>query len=194
VITVRNIGKPVAGVDVRAEPVPEEGALEWVVVSDGRGRYRLPIEIPGVRRVRFDGYGTSLKCDVLIARGETLTHDLELAPLPSDPPYDWLEGEFVGEFTRGFEMECFVPDSQQTLDSAGKTRVISSAWVEFSTPELDKDFTWGRYRVRWVGTIAGPGRFGHLLGSVYLMTVDQVASQVPLGLGYPSRFGGPTTG
>jgi hypothetical protein len=119
----------------------------------------------------------SLHRDVTLALGETVTCDLELAPVASDPPYDWLEGEFLGEFKRGFELRRFVPDGEEVSDSAGRARVVRDAWVEFAAPELNKSLDTWHCHVRWIGTLAGPGRFGHLGGSEYLMTVEKVISR-----------------
>ncbi len=89
-------------------------------------------------------------------------------------PFDVRTGEFRGHYSSGFELSEFLP----CPGTAGP-----AAWVELTDrarhqeaprwPELDQNSEYRVY-VRWIGTIQGPYRYGHMSVASYELSVDSV--------------------
>lgn len=103
-ITDRNSRKPFAGVWVRAIAQPEESPRQRMVISDGRGRYTLPLERAGVRTITFrpslGGAVTTRQVTITVAESGALDVEIDTTGA-SDPPYDMIEGTFEGTFSLG---------------------------------------------------------------------------------------------
>jgi len=90
-------------------------------------------------------------------------------------PFEVRTGEFRGHYSSGFELSEFLP----CPGTAG-----SAAWVELTDgaqhqevprwPVLDQKDPEYRVYVRWIGTIQGPYRYGHMSLASYELSVDSV--------------------
>jgi hypothetical protein len=91
-----------------------------------------------------------------------------------DPPLRATPLEGPGTFRWGFEMSEFVPDDPI---QCGLRNTNAPIWVEFGerfqSGECSFEFNHA-YRVRWKGTLEGPGKYGHLGVGHYRFVVDQV--------------------
>jgi len=166
-------GKPIAGATVQCQFCR--------VVTDPWGYYRLPAADPGSMTVKFSrphdrsGSGPVLERQVQLSAGDAVRMDIALDMRgASDPPYDWIEGEFAGIYHRGLEWSEFEPEGRTIQDSQGQTRVVNNVWVEFHFNEPSSNPNFGSYRVRWRGIVAGPGFYGHMDSSDHLMVVQEI--------------------
>jgi hypothetical protein len=178
--TVTDRGRPWPGVEVSVR------GRTFRVRTDQAGRYDLPYfpydwesnEIV----VRFWAPCSLLKTreiaakEVLVERGRSVTVDVDSdASFFAEPLFMTIEGEFLGSFSWGFERCCFEPDEGTVPQPQGNVPEIRDLWAEPVYGALFGRFKADReYRVRWKGRIEGPGSYGHLGSSSYLMVVDQV--------------------
>ena len=113
--------------------------------------------------------------EIVIDRGDVVTVDVVTDPsLFADPPLETIDGVFSGSFSCGFEYSCFEPDDGRVQAPDGSSKDIRDAWVDFVGPAEPPPFDWDkRYRVTWSGRLTGPGRYGHMGGSEYLIEVKE---------------------
>lgn len=106
-----------------------------------------------------------------------------------EPPEKSISGNFAGRFARGFEFSSFVPCQGLPADANFYAVPAVSAWVNFSKgsykefnaflhalppgPDRITSVQDGVY-VEWIGTLTGPGSYGHLGGNLYQFDVSRV--------------------
>jgi hypothetical protein len=88
-----------------------------------------------------------------------------------DPPLTKLPVEVSGTFLNGFETSQFLPDDWKRCGLGSPDDRI---WVELDEDDDAKFAESGTYHVRWRGVLEGPGRYGHLGASDYLLLVEGV--------------------
>jgi hypothetical protein len=165
--------------------------------TDSLGRYTL-IRIPiGANRIEFHCPSRTVlgrelaRRTVAVVAGQESVLDVRVPPGGCyELVYSERVGIFRGVWTPGFESSAFVPCADSALGVAsellpGKRLVGTRAWAELTTsarvnsparPKRAPRDAWGnpRYFVVWRGILKGPGTYGHMGVSEFMMMVDSV--------------------
>ncbi len=90
-------------------------------------------------------------------------------------PLIYRVGEFVGYYSSGFESSRFRWSADSTLRIwvTGPWETVHRSSIRW--PPSTRENPQPCVLVRWYGTLAGPGQYGHLGASDYLFTFDRVA-------------------
>jgi uncharacterized protein DUF2703 len=151
--------------------------------TDDAGRYDLPyywesreITVMFVAPSRLVKRPLIASKVIAIDRGDIVRLNVDVdASQFADPPLEIIKGEFHGHFRWGFEDSSFTPDGGSIRTPDGSLRSISSTWVELRGRARTHPFKpLKRYRVKWVGRLTGPGCYGHLGASDYLLEVREI--------------------
>ena len=176
-------------------PLPGFGvaeALLWAPRSDSLGRYTSRVR-SGLHWVRvfcpsrtWTHVQTLDSVRVRISPDSTTVLHLLVNPAScTEPPLDSVDAEFVGHFSTGFEENRFVPcPGSLAAVPGGVLYGENLAWVRFDSaaagtgprtrPAPDTSGYGDRYFVRWRGRLVGPGNYGHMGISPYLLTVYRI--------------------
>ena len=147
------------------------------------GRRTLQLTCPVSRRIR----GREILRETVDVTPTTDTIVAVMIPAGEcvEPPDETVRATFVGHYTEGFEAGTFRPCKAfaAPLTSAYETRDATAlivfdndavaravaAWPTDPLHELHPT-----YFVRWTGTLTGPGSYGHLGTSEYMLRVEHV--------------------
>src|SRR5262245_20617891 len=93
-----------------------------------------------------------------------------------------ITGEFAGRYDAHFEDCNFVPEAGAVNGPDGNVYKVQSAWVDVSESArwpntFSPEQLQGSYRVRWRGTLSGPGNYGHW---PYRLLVEEVIETKPI--------------
>lgn len=173
---------------------PHAPSMRCVPADSVTGVFRLAGLQPGEYTLRLQCVSLTLPGSVLdhvsveITRAEPIRREFSVSTATCDKrPRRVITGAFRGHYRVGFEESRFTPCPADRWgipsDSVGTGRAPhSAAWVRWRTPgrrpawpaaERGPQGT-RRYYVRFSGTVAGPGRYGHFGISPFLMTVDSI--------------------
>lgn len=145
------------------------------------GTYRLGVHCPVQRRM----FGRVIWSGELAVRGDTtLLLSIDQGEC-AEPPVTVTTGTFRGFYDTGFELSSFRPCTPlPDLSGTGYGLSDPDAWVEFSeaaraglnlSARDGREVPGGvRFHVVWVGTLRGPGGYGHLGASAYEFVVEDV--------------------
>jgi len=189
---------------VTGAPVVEARVAIWCAGCYGRyptdsaGHYRLDRLPAG--RARLEAHcpsATGLGAEITqqtvdVAADVETVLDLRVPPGHcAEPAYSERPGVFRGYWTPGFESSAFRPCADSALGVPtpllpGKRLFPPTAWAVLA-PGAVRKTSWPRgapvdsygnatYFVAWRGVLKGPGTYGHMGVSEFLMVVDSVIS------------------
>ncbi len=176
-------GEPLRGAVIFLEP--------WGVArTDSSGHFRFRRPAPGgeIRIVlrcpitrRMAGRVLSIQYLHLDAVSDTVLTVLVDASGCAEPPETTVKATWRGHYIWGFEEGTFRSCGQLAdLSYTAYGGVHYEAWVHVSAdrlidgwPEVPPPVD-SRYYVQWSGELKGPGSYGHLGGSTFLLTVTEI--------------------
>jgi len=178
--------KPIAstGLNIRGKSgLSFSDSLGWYLLFDmPTGEQVIEFHCPAKRTLvgrRF----TTRTIDIRATTDSNVTFTLDTSRCV-EPPLETRIGEFTGWYVPGFESSRFTPcrpfaDLRNTAYEGYK----GDAWVTFDDsafarsrskwPDSGPD-PYPRYFVRWKGTLTGPGSYGHMGVSIYLLRVGEI--------------------
>jgi hypothetical protein len=154
----------------------------YVVYPPSAGPHQVTIRCPTPRL----GFGRVIASRAVSVEPETdsiLNVQIQIDDCKQPPERTWT-AEFRGHYVSGWETSDFVPCKPfEVLDNTAYQGEKQSAWVEFLPGALEAaekrwpdrgDESYPEVFVRWRASITGPGSYGHLGASNYLMRVQRV--------------------
>lgn len=182
----RATGAPLAGFSVAAGPgwpARADSAGEFTFQRADAGMQRLWVVCPSrtayhAQRIRA---GT-----VRILPDSVVVRRVPVDPAQcTEPARDSLDAVFEGHYSAGFEESRFVPCRGSVERAGGRPLYATNrAWVRFDSaarytgpplrPQADTSGYGSRFFVRWRGRLEGPGNYGHMGVSPYLLTVREI--------------------
>jgi hypothetical protein len=177
-------GRPVSRVGVQAEGW---AGIAWTDSSGNFKMRRVPVvselrvRCPTSRRFA----GRIVRRQRLVLSAERDTQIVIRLPVTecAEPPIRTISGEFSGHYTTGYESSDFRPCNGLPVEGKVYGDSLDDAWVEFSSrvdvmkmkwPKFPDTVSYPTVYARWVGTLTGPGAYGHLGVSTYQLLVDRI--------------------
>lgn len=179
-------GKPIAyaGLNIHSKSgLAFSDSLGWYLLFDmPTGKQVIEFRCPAKRTF----VGRRFTTRTITISGTTdsnVTFTLDLSRCV-EPPIETRTGEFTGRYVPGFESSRFTPCRPfADLRGTAYEGYEGYAWVTFDDSVLNRARAkWpdsGRdpyppFFVRWKGTLTGPGGYGHLGVSSYLLRVSEI--------------------
>jgi hypothetical protein len=164
-----------------AEADPATGSYKLDSLPVGRWMFDVTCGMVSI-------FGGRIADDSISVLADTATRrDWVVSTIGCDPrPLRRIERVFRGHYTFGFETSDFIPCHSDAWTQRGDSlrRYEQGAWVELSRGATPDGFAWPRvttrrdgtrrYYVEWRGTVVGPGHYGHMSVSPFLIRVDSV--------------------
>jgi hypothetical protein len=182
-------GRPITGALVAASWPARQGR----VPTDSTGAFLLDWVEPGPVLLQVNCPSRTLLGPLLatfpvrVDTGRTLTMELHADRARCiEPDSGAYAGRFRGVYSAGFEESRFWPCATTKADMVMQWEPSGYryAWVQFTAPvDSLPSPPWPRghmrdgypkWYVEWHGTLIGPGRFGHMGVSPYLLRIDSV--------------------